>query len=96
MIDLETVKKVARLARLDLPEGEMQSLVEELSSILDFVQQLDALDVSQVPPLTHASGGTNIFREDRPTTPLDRAAALQNAPASHEGFFQVPRVVGEG
>lgn len=95
MIEREAVEKVLHLARLDLSPEQTERLWHELESILAFVEKLEELDVSNVPPLTHASGDSDVYRDDVPTSPLARDAALANAPDRSNGFFRVPRVIEE-
>jgi aspartyl-tRNA(Asn)/glutamyl-tRNA(Gln) amidotransferase subunit C len=86
----EEVAKVALLARLRLSPGELDTFTTQLSSIVDFVAQLQALDTSDVEPLAHGVEVRNVFREDAERPPLDREAALRNAPKPNAEFFHVP------
>ncbi len=95
MIDQETVQRVARLARLDLTEEEAAQLVTELGRILDHVDRLSELDVSQVPPLLHAASDSDVYREDEPGDTLPTGEALNNAPARDGDLFEVPKVIGD-
>ena len=72
MIDLEQVRKVAQLARLELTSDEEAILPEQLSGILDYVEQLSELDTTDVEPTTRAIDVSNIFREDTQKTFGDR------------------------
>lgn len=94
MIEPGTVLKVARLARLALTEAESASLAEELGRILDHVDQLEELDVTDVPPLMHATGGSDVYREDVAGPTLSAEDALGNAPDTADGCFRVPKVIG--
>jgi aspartyl-tRNA(Asn)/glutamyl-tRNA(Gln) amidotransferase subunit C len=89
----EEVAKVAFLARLRLSPEELDTFTGQLSSIVDFVAQLQALDTADVEPLAHGVEVRNVFREDAERPPLGREAALQNAPKRNAEFFLVPAVL---
>ena len=93
-IDENTVRKVARLARLALPEERVAPMAAELSSIMAWIEQLNEVDVAGVKPMTSAvEGMTTPLREDVVTDGGDPARVLKNAPKSEDGFFVVPKVV---
>lgn len=89
MIDEQTVRHVARLARLGLDDGEIVRMQAELSGILEHVERIRALDLDEVPPTTHVESVANVTREDVPTDCLDHELALREAPATREGGFLV-------
>ena len=91
-ISKDDVLHVARLARLELPEDEVEHVREQLSAILEAVGKVAELDLSDVEPTAHPLDLVNVFGEDepRPSLPLD--AALANAPDPEDGFFGVPAV----
>ena len=93
VIDKETVRHVAMLARLAMSEQELDRFTEQLSDILDYIAKLDELDTSAVEPMSHALALKNVLREDQPGTPLTQKEALENAPQQGEGFFRVPRII---
>jgi aspartyl-tRNA(Asn)/glutamyl-tRNA(Gln) amidotransferase subunit C len=95
MISTETVRHVAKLARLELAPAEELRLTEELGAILDYVEQLGQVDVSGVEPTAHALPIRNVQREDRVTPSLSPEEVLRNAPAKEQGMFRVPRIIGE-
>ncbi|NJN72119.1 MAG: Asp-tRNA(Asn)/Glu-tRNA(Gln) amidotransferase subunit GatC [Limnothrix sp. RL_2_0] len=95
MIDLEQVRKVAHLARLELTEAEEAVLPGQLSGILDYVEQLGELDTEGVAPTTRAIDVSNIFRKDVQETFGDREALLDNAPEREDDFFRVPKILGD-
>ncbi len=95
MIDLEQVRKVAHLARLNLTPDEEGVLPEQLSGILDYVEQLKELDTEGIEPTTRAIDVSNIFREDKQKTFGDRESLLENAPEREEDFFRVPQIMGD-
>ncbi len=90
----EEVRRIARLAHLELDPGEEARMAQQLSAILDYVKQLEALDVSQVEPMTHAlAEGAAPLREDEVAQSLAPEAALGNAPARAGTCFKVPRII---
>ena len=92
-VDTRTVLRVAHLARIALDEGEAVRLEGELNSILGFVEELAAVDVTGVEPMTSVVAMSLKMRDDVVTAGGDAAAILANAPASEEGYFLVPKVV---
>jgi aspartyl-tRNA(Asn)/glutamyl-tRNA(Gln) amidotransferase subunit C len=92
-IDAATVRRVAKLARLAEPEGRLEPLARELSSILHWIEQLNEVDVEGVEPMTSAVAATLPLREDVVADGGDAAKVLSNAPKSADGFFIVPKVV---
>ncbi len=87
------VRRIAALARLEVPEGDLERLTAELSQVLDFVETLRALDLAAVEPVTFAPADAPL-RDDIPDERrLGAAAATAMAPASSEGCFLVPPVV---
>jgi aspartyl-tRNA(Asn)/glutamyl-tRNA(Gln) amidotransferase subunit C len=92
-LDAQTVRKVAKLACLKIPEARLAPLAEELSGILAWIEQLDEVDVTGVEPMTSAVAIRLPMREDVVTEGGDAASILANAPARHDGFFSVPKVV---
>ena len=93
-IDTTTVKKIARLARLDIEEARADAMSAELSTIMGFVEQLQAVDVTGVEPLLSVSQATLPRRADVVTDGNYVDAILKNAPEKKQGFFVVPKVVG--
>jgi aspartyl-tRNA(Asn)/glutamyl-tRNA(Gln) amidotransferase subunit C len=90
----DEVRRIAVLARLRLSPEEETRLAGELSAILDYVRQLEELDVSGVEPMTHAlAAGETPFREDATLPCLRPEEALANAPARAGTCFQVPRII---
>ena len=93
MIDLEQVRKVALLARLDLSEAEEEQFTGQLSGILDYVEQLKELNTDDVEPTTRAIELSNITRPDSLETFGDRATMLDCAPDREDDFFKVPKIL---
>ena len=90
MIDREQVLHVARLARLELSEDEVERMAGELSSILEHVERISQLDLDGVEPTTHVVELENVLRPDEPRPSLPRERALEPAPDPAEGAFRVP------
>ena len=93
-IGREDVLHVAALARLEIPEGEVDGVREQLGAILDAVGKVSELDLSDVEPMTHPLDLVNRWAEDDPAPSLTQEEALANAPAAHDGSFRVPAVGG--
>jgi aspartyl-tRNA(Asn)/glutamyl-tRNA(Gln) amidotransferase subunit C len=89
----EEVRHIAKLARLRLSIGEEQLMSEQLSSILDYIEQLNELDVSEVEPMTHVLDLVNATRTDAPEHRISHEQALKNAPSADSDYFRVPRVI---
>lgn len=94
-ISLEEVKHVARLARLELSDGELAEFQGELNALLGHFQDIENVDVSGVEPRPHAVALTNVWAEDIPGQCLPRDEAMRNAPASKAGVFIVPTIIEE-
>ncbi len=92
-VDRTEVLHIAKLARLRLTDAEVQTFGAQLSDILDYVDELNELDTSDVEPTTHAVPLVMHLREDVVEARLDREAVLSNAPDQDEGHFRVPKVV---
>ncbi len=93
MIDREQVRKVAHLARLELTPKEEEQFTTQLSSILDYFEQLGELNTDNVPPTTRAIDVSNITRVDKLEACPDREAILNCAPEREEEFFRVPKIL---
>jgi aspartyl-tRNA(Asn)/glutamyl-tRNA(Gln) amidotransferase subunit C len=89
------VAHVARLARLELSEDELELFTGQLADVLDHANDVAALDTSGVPPTAHPLPLANVFREDVPRPSLDRDEVLAEAPEAEAGRFRVPRILGE-
>jgi len=93
-LSLDDVRKVARLARLELSDADLATMQQQLSAILDYVAQLQELDTTGVEELAHPLPIENVFRPDVPVPSLPVDAALQNAPNRVGDYFGVPAVLG--
>jgi len=89
-IDREQLLHVARLARLELHEEEVERLEAQLNDILDAVSKVSELDLSDVPPTSHPLDVVNGWAEDEPHECLPVAEALANAPEREGTYFKVP------
>jgi aspartyl-tRNA(Asn)/glutamyl-tRNA(Gln) amidotransferase subunit C len=94
-ITRDEVAHLARLARLDLDEGELAQMAGQLDAILGAVARVSEVATDDVPPMSHAVPLTNVLREDVVTPCLTPEQALSGAPAAEDGRFRVPRILGE-
>ncbi|CAO3420399.1 Asp-tRNA(Asn)/Glu-tRNA(Gln) amidotransferase subunit GatC [Azospirillum doebereinerae] len=92
-LDKATVAKIAHLARIKVPDGELESLAGELSQILTFVEQLNEVDTKDVPPMTSVAAQKLRRRKDAVTDGGYAPQVLSNGPETAEGFYVVPKVV---
>ena len=92
-VDIATVKRVARLARIAVSEEDAERMTGELNTILGFVEQLNEVDVSGVEPMTSVIPMEMTKRQDTVTDGNKAADIVANAPATDENFFLVPKVV---
>lgn len=92
-VDTDTVKRVARLARIAVSDAEAEALKAELNTILGFVEQLNEVDVTGVEPMTSVIAMEMKARPDVVTEGGEAAKILANAPAREGDFFVVPKVV---
>ena len=92
-IDLETARRVAKLARIRVPDENLPQLAQQLSGILTFMEQLNEVDVDGVEPMTSVTPMRLKRRQDRVTDGNMQDKILSNAPDAREGFFAVPKVV---
>ncbi|MCB1328798.1 MAG: Asp-tRNA(Asn)/Glu-tRNA(Gln) amidotransferase subunit GatC [Maritimibacter sp.] len=92
-IDIETARKVAHLARIKVEEDRLPALAQEFSNILDFIEQLNEVDVDEVEPMVSVTPMRLKRRDDVVTDGSYPEKILKNAPDAREGFFAVPKVV---
>lgn len=90
------VVHVARLARLDLDDDEIETYTAQLGDILEHAARVEALDTAGVAPTAHPIPLANVLREDRAGPSLDRDAVLSQAPDADNGYFRVPRILDPG
>lgn len=92
-VDKDTVRRIAKLARIALPEDRVAPMEAELNGILKWVEQLNEVDVTGVEPMTSVVAQSLRLRDDVVTAGGDAAAIVANAPQSEDNFFLVPKVV---
>ncbi|MEM7815042.1 MAG: Asp-tRNA(Asn)/Glu-tRNA(Gln) amidotransferase subunit GatC [Candidatus Aenigmatarchaeota archaeon] len=92
-ISLETVKRVAEIARLDLSEAELKRAQADLNEILSAFKIIDEVDTKGVEPSFHPQPVENVVREDKIESPLGQEKSLAQTKHKHEGYFKGPRVV---
>ncbi|MEN6386693.1 MAG: Asp-tRNA(Asn)/Glu-tRNA(Gln) amidotransferase subunit GatC [Phycisphaerales bacterium] len=92
-IDIEQVRQVAKLSRLDLNEEEIAQFSVQLSSILEYVEKINQLDTSKAEPLAHCLPINNCLRADEVRPSLGTEKTLSNAPDRDEQFFIVPKIL---
>ena len=92
-LDKATVLRVARLARLKVPDDRLEPLAAELNNILGWVEQLNEVDTDDVPPMTSVVSMKLRWRDDEVTDGGSVDDVLANAPEGENGFFAVPKVV---
>ena len=94
-IDEPQVRKVAKLARLELTDAEVQEFTGQLSAILEYVEKMNELDTGNVEPLAHCLPVSNVFRKDCVKESLGTEKTLANAPQRDGEFFKVPKILDE-
>jgi aspartyl-tRNA(Asn)/glutamyl-tRNA(Gln) amidotransferase subunit C len=92
-VDIQTVKKVASLARIAISDDDAERLAPELSNILGWIEQLGEVDTSSVQPMTAVIPNQLRLRDDVVTDGGVRDDVLANAPQAEHGFFAVPKVI---
>jgi len=92
-LDKTTVRNIAFLARIKVPDQDLEHLAEELSHIIGWVEQLEEVDTDGVEPLASVADMAAPHRHDKVTDGGVRDQILANAPESEKGFFAVPKVV---
>ena len=94
-ITADDVRKVAKLARLDLPKDTINTYTGQLERILDYVDHLQAVDTTGVPPTTRAVEVVNVTRDDAVVATDVREELLDEAPLREGDFFRVPKILAE-
>ncbi len=95
-IDEAQVRKVAKLARLELTEAEVEEFTGQLSAILEYVEKMNELNTTSVEPLAHCLPIKNVFRADCIKESLGTEKTLANAPQRDGEFFKVPKILNDG
>ncbi len=92
-LSINEVEHVARLARLSLTNEEKELFAVQLSSILNYVDELNTIPTDDIEPLTHILQVCNVFREDQVKPGSTQLEILSNAPLAEEGLFKVPKIL---
>jgi aspartyl-tRNA(Asn)/glutamyl-tRNA(Gln) amidotransferase subunit C len=94
-VDIETLEKVAHLARLEVKEEDKQGLLDDMNNILSFMDKLNEVDTEEVEPLIYMNEETNVLRADEAKRVMSTSEALQNAPKQDGKFFRVAKVINK-
>ena len=92
MINKEEVKHVAKLARLELTDEEVNKYSQQLGSILEYVEQMNEVNTTGIEPMPHAIPVYNVMREDIVKYEQTKEELMANAPFEEEGLFRVPKI----
>ncbi len=92
MISTDDVKHVAKLARLELTEEEINKYSKQLGEILKYVEQMNEVDTTGIEPMPHAIPVYNVMREDVVKYEQTKQELMANAPYEEDGFFRVPKI----
>lgn len=92
-IDIKTVEEVAHLARLEFNDTAKAEILNDMNSMLAFVDKLNELDTSDVEPLIYMTEERNMMREDIPANTVSQKEALKNAPKKDSDYFKAPKVI---
>lgn len=87
------IKHIAKLANLPLSSDEEKKFKKQLTSILDYVEQLNSVDTKDIDPTSQVTDLENITREDKPDSSLDQEEALLGTRSKHNGFFKVGKIL---
>ncbi|MFC5272224.1 Asp-tRNA(Asn)/Glu-tRNA(Gln) amidotransferase subunit GatC [Adhaeribacter terreus] len=91
--DINTIRSLAHLARLEFNETKEQEMLSDLNKILNWMEQLNELNTDNVEPLIHMSEEVNVMREDVAQNTVTHDEALRNAPKKDSDYFRVPKVL---
>jgi aspartyl-tRNA(Asn)/glutamyl-tRNA(Gln) amidotransferase subunit C len=89
----DDIEKIAHLARLSLSEADIPAYADNLSNILNLVEQMNAIDTADITPMAHPFNESQRLREDEVTEENQRELLQQNSPATEKGLFLVPKVI---
>ncbi|HKO68547.1 MAG TPA: Asp-tRNA(Asn)/Glu-tRNA(Gln) amidotransferase subunit GatC [Burkholderiaceae bacterium] len=92
-LDLEQVRRIAHLARIEITDDEAEHTLAQLIDIFAMIERMQAIDTTGIEPMADALGGSQRLRDDVVTDTDQRAAVMINAPQQLNGLFVVPRVV---
>ncbi len=94
-ITTDDLRKVAKLARLELPPEDLETYAEQIEKILEYVAQIESIDAADIPPTSRAVEVINVTREDCVDPTPIREELLGQAPEREGNFFRVPRILSE-
>lgn len=94
-VDSKEVERIASLSKLEFSEEEKVSITEDMNRMLDFVQQLQQVDTTDVKPLIYMLEEEAVLREDKVVESITQKEALENAPESDTDFIKVPKVLNK-
>ncbi|MCM1009598.1 MAG: Asp-tRNA(Asn)/Glu-tRNA(Gln) amidotransferase subunit GatC [Fusobacterium sp.] len=94
MITIKDVEHVAKLARLELTDEEKELYTKQLGDVLQYVNQMNEVDTSNIEPMTQVVDFVNVMREDKVVYEQTKEELLKNAPDEENGFFKVPKIGG--
>ncbi len=94
-LSLETIDKIAHLARLEVQEDEKQGLLDDMNKILTFMDKLNEVNTNGVEPLIYMNDEINVLREDEVKQEISKVMALKNAPKEDGKFFRVAKVINK-
>ena len=92
-INKSTIRKLADLSKLTFSEKEMYLITQDLSKMVDFINQLEEVDTSEIEPLVHVLSETNHLRDDEIRSMLNQSDALENSPSKDSTYFKLPKVL---
>ncbi len=92
-LSIDDIKKVAKLARIEFSEDELQQFTTQLDSIIGYIEKMNELDTGAISPTSHVVDVKNVMREDEVRESLPREESIKNAPLAEEGFFKVPKII---
>ena len=94
-VSRKEVQHIAKLARLRFSEEEEELLAKDMSTILSYMDKLNQVDTSDVPPMTHVLDLAGVVRDDEVEQRIDHDDALSGAPDADSDYFRVPKVIGQ-
>ncbi len=92
-VDKKEIIKIAKLAKLNFSEEEIEKFTSQFNDILEYMNKLNEINTDDVQPLSHPLEVTNVMRDDKLKTSIETKDALLNAPEKDEQYFRVPKVI---
>ncbi len=92
-LSIEDIKKIAHLARIEVSEGEAQATLTKLTGIMGLIEQMQAVDTTGIAPMSHSQDVVQRLRDDVVSKTNERELFQQNAPATADGLYLVPKVI---